>query len=127
MSDSRGYVFPHSKVSWGIIGVGDVCERKAGPALYKASRSSLAAVMRRTKHKAEDFAARHGVPGAYDSVEALLADAAVNAVYIASPVAFHAEHALAVAKAGLPCLLEKPMARCVLCERCTLEMSVCLI
>ena len=111
-SGCRGYTFPSDTVSWGIIGVGNVCEVKAGPALYKARGSSLVAVMRRTPGLARDFASRHGVARSYDTVEGLLADEAVNAVYIASPVGSHAEHALAAAKAGKPTLLEKPMGRC---------------
>src|SRR5581483_10952121 len=34
-------------IRWGIIGCGDVCERKSGPALQKAAGSALVAVMRR--------------------------------------------------------------------------------
>jgi hypothetical protein len=51
-----------AEVRWGIIGVGDVCEVKAGPALQKADGSKLVAVMRRNADKAKDFAVRHGVP-----------------------------------------------------------------
>ena len=50
------------QIRWGIIGVGDVCEVKAGPAFQKCVGSSLQAVMRRTASLAEDFAARHKVP-----------------------------------------------------------------
>ena len=52
-------------VKWGILGCGDVCEVKSGPALQDAANSSLVAVMRRTPGAAEDFAARHGVPALY--------------------------------------------------------------
>ena len=41
---------------WGIIGCGDVAEKKGGPALYLAEGSELIAVMRRDREKAEDFA-----------------------------------------------------------------------
>ena len=34
-------------VNWGILGCGDVCERKSGPPMYKTPHSALAAVMRR--------------------------------------------------------------------------------
>jgi predicted dehydrogenase len=51
-----------AEVRWGIIGVGDVCEVKAGPAFQKAEGSKLVAVMRRNADKAKDFAVRHGVP-----------------------------------------------------------------
>jgi predicted dehydrogenase len=40
----------------------------------------------------------------------MLADDAVEAVWIASPTALHPEHARAVAAAGKPMLLEKPVA-----------------
>ena len=66
-------------VRWGILGCGDVAEKKSGPALYKAHGSELVAVMRRDRAKAEDFARRHGAKRAYDSVQALLADTEVDA------------------------------------------------
>ena len=49
-------------IRWGIVGVGDVCEVKSGPAIQKASGAEVVAVMRRDVAKAEDFARRHGVP-----------------------------------------------------------------
>jgi hypothetical protein len=73
-----GFVFKDSAVRWGIIGVGDVCEVKAGPGLYKVPGSSLVAVMRRDGLKAAEFASRHGVARSYDTVEGLLTDKNVN-------------------------------------------------
>jgi len=102
---------PLSHVRWGIIGVGDVTERKSGPALQKAERSSLVAVMRRDGAKAADYAARHGVPRWYDDADALIHDPEVDAVYVATPPDSHAEYAIRVAAAGKPVYVEKPMAR----------------
>lgn len=73
-----GFNFSHKVVKWGIIGVGDVCEVKAGPGLYKVPGSRLAAVMRRDRDKASDFAARHGAARSYDTVQGLLSDPDVN-------------------------------------------------
>jgi predicted dehydrogenase len=98
-------------VRWGILGCGDVCEVKSGPAFQKARGSELVAVMRRDRAKAEDFARRHGVPAFYDDADALLADPRVDAVYVAAPPGNHQELALKVAAAGKPCYVEKPMAR----------------
>ena len=39
-------------VNWGIVGCGNVCERKSGPAMYKTPHSALAAVRRPTSHGA---------------------------------------------------------------------------
>lgn len=97
-------------IRWGIIGVGDVTEKKSGPALQKAEGSSLVAVMRRNAAKAEDYAKRHNVPKWYHDADKLIADPEVDAVYIATPPSSHKEYALKVAAAGKPVFVEKPMA-----------------
>jgi predicted dehydrogenase len=102
----------HAKdtVRWGIVGCGNVTEVKSGPGFQKADGSALVAVMRRDRGKAEDYARRHGVPRAYDRAQALIDDPEVDAVYVATPPSSHCDLALAVAAAGKPCLVEKPMA-----------------
>lgn len=102
---------PMNEVRWGILGCGDVCERKSGPAFAKCRNSSLVAVMRRDAEKAQDYARRHHVGAWYDDAQALIDDAQVNAVYIATPPGSHLELAQLVASAGKPCYVEKPMAR----------------
>lgn len=64
------------------------------------------------KRFAGEFSAK-----AYDTVAALCADPAIDAVYIATPHQFHREHALQAAQAGKHLLIEKPMALTV--EDCT--------
>jgi predicted dehydrogenase len=98
-------------VHWGTIGCGDVCERKAGPALYGVEGSELVAVMRRNRGKAEDFAKRHNVPRFYDSIGELLADPDIDSIYVATPNDTHLEPVLAAVEAGKHILVEKPMAR----------------
>ena len=97
-------------VRWGIVGCGDVTEVKSGPGFQKANASKLVAVMRRDVDKAADYAKRHGVPRHYGQAEALIEDAGVDAVYVATPPSSHLDLALKVAQAGKPCLVEKPMA-----------------
>ena len=98
-------------VRWGIIGCGDVTEVKSGPGFQKADGSSLVAVTRRDRAKAEDYARRHGVPRVHGTAVDLIRDPAVDAVYIATPPDTHEALALLAADAGKPCLVEKPMAR----------------
>ena len=98
-------------VRWGIIGCGDVTEVKSGPGLQKARDSELAAVMRRDRDKARDYARRHGVPRWYDDAGALIEDEGVDAVYVATPPDSHPEYTLRDAAAGKPVYVEKPMAR----------------
>ena len=97
-------------VRWGIIGCGDVTEVKSGPGFQKARNSELVAVMRRNAKLAEDYAIRHGVSRWYDNADALIHDPGVDAVYIATPPDSHKDYALAVARAGKPAYVEKPMA-----------------
>ena len=72
-------------VNWGIIGCGDVCEVKSGPAFQKVPNSKLVSVMRRDANKAADYAQRHNVPKYYSDAADLINDAEINAVYIATP------------------------------------------
>jgi predicted dehydrogenase len=106
-----GHFAGRSTVRWGIIGCGDVTEVKSGPGFRLASGSQLVAVMRRNGALAADYARRHGVPRWYDDARALIADPAVDAVYVATPPDSHADYALACAAAGKPAYVEKPMAR----------------
>jgi predicted dehydrogenase len=97
-------------IRWGIIGCGDVTEVKSGPAFNKVNNSSLIAVMRRDADKAKDYAIRHGVPKWYSNADDLINDTEINAIYIATPPAFHEEYAIAAINAGKSVYIEKPMA-----------------
>ena len=99
-----------AELRWGIIGTGDVAERKGGPALYLAERSRLTGVTNRNLDKAQSFATRHRDPQVFQSVAELLASEQIDAVYIATPPDSHCELTLQCAKAGMHVLCEKPMA-----------------
>ncbi|MCP4221060.1 MAG: Gfo/Idh/MocA family oxidoreductase [bacterium] len=98
------------EINWGIIGCGAVTEVKSGPAFNRPEGSRVAAVMRRNGAAAADYARRHKVPAWYDDAEKLIVSPAVNAVYIATPPASHAEYAIKAANAGKHVYVEKPMA-----------------
>ena len=108
---------------WGIIGVGDVTERKSGPGFQQAERSELVAVMRRSGDLAADYARRHDVPRWYDDADELINDPEVDAVYIATPPDSHKEYAIRVARAGKAVYVEKPMARTA--QECEEMISAC--
>ncbi len=96
-------------IRWGIIGCGDVTEKKSGPGLQKAEGSSLVAVMRRDGAKAADYAKRHHVPRWYDDAQKLIDDPEVDAIYIATPPYAHLEYTIKAAEAGKPVYCEKPL------------------
>lgn len=98
-------------IRWGVIGVGDVVERKSGRAFQTVPGSALVAVMRRDPERAADFAHRFGVPRWYADADQLLADDQVDAVYVATPPDSHLDYVVRAAAAGKPVYVEKPMAR----------------
>lgn len=111
------------QIRWGIIGCGDVTEKKSGPGFQKARGSELAAVMRRDGARAADYARRHGVPKWYDDADALIGDAEIDAIYIASPPTTHVDYIKRVARAGKPIYVEKPMG--VTHEESRLAVDAC--
>ena len=104
-----------SDVHWGIVGLGDVCQKKSGPAFSKCRGSQLVAVMRRTPKAAEAWA-RSNVPGGhckgYDNLEEFLKHSPLDAVYISTRPGTHLEIARQVAAAGKAVYVEKPVGRC---------------
>ena len=99
-----------SKVIWGIIGAGDVCEVKSAPAMYSIKNSEVKMVMRRNAARASNFAKRHGITNWTTSLDELLTDNDINAIYIATPPNTHAELTIKCAEAGKAIYVEKPMA-----------------
>jgi predicted dehydrogenase len=67
----------------------------------------MIAVGSRAQERADEFAARHAIPTAHGSYEALVTDPAVDVVYVASPHSEHLEHALLAIAAGKNVLVEK--------------------
>jgi len=98
-------------IVWGVIGAGDVCEKKSAPAMNKIQHSKIKTVMRRTASKAKDFAERHHIDHWSDQPDDIFNDSEINAVYIATPPNAHASLAIQAAKAGKAAYVEKPMAR----------------
>lgn len=96
-------------IKWGMIGAGDVTEVKSGPAFKKVAGSELVAVMRRDEAKVKDYAFRHGIARWYTDAEALINDATVNAIYIATPPDSHFRYCLMALQAGKAVYVEKPM------------------
>lgn len=95
-------------IRWGIIGLGRIAHKFAQD-LMTVEGCELYAVASRSQEKADDFASEFKVPKAYSSYEAL-ANARVDAVYIATPHALHKENTILCLKKGIAVLCEKPFA-----------------
>lgn len=97
------------KLRWGILSTGNIARRLA-KALQTSTTGELVAVASREVSKAEAFVKDFAGAKAYGSYDELLADANVDAVYIATPHPSHAHWAIRAARAGKHILCEKPAA-----------------
>ena len=95
-------------VRWGILATGRIA-RKLADAINESESSELAAVGSRSQTSADAFAGDYRGIAAHGSYEALLADAGVDAIYVATPHPQHAEWTIKALEAGKAVLCEKPM------------------
>ena len=95
---------------WGILGPGGIATAFA-TALVAETSQQIAACGSRDILRAREFASRFGGFTAYGSYDELVADPAVDIVYVASPHSAHHEHALLALRAGKPVLVEKAFTR----------------
>jgi predicted dehydrogenase len=91
----------------GLIGSGWISETYM-TALRQVPEGDAVAVWSRSRENAERFAARHHLSIATSRLDELLPH--VDAVCVNSPNAYHAEHAIAAARAGKHVIVEKPLA-----------------
>jgi len=96
------------KVRWGIIGTGGIA-RQFAKGLGASNTGALYAVGSRAQETAEAFGQDFDVPRRYGSYEGLLADGALDAVYISLPNHLHLEWTIKAARAGKHVLCEKPL------------------
>lgn len=97
-------------IRWGLVGTGAIANKRVGPALVSAQHSQLIAVCDVVKESVQEFAARFHVPYLYTSLDELLANPEIDAVYLATPIFLHGPQAMQTLRAGKHVLVEKPMA-----------------
>lgn len=112
-----------NKITFGIIGCGDVTEVKSGPAFQKLPGTRLKWVMRRNMEKLKDYARRHQVEHFTTDYLDILTDDEVDAVYIATPPHMHKFYTIEAARHKKDVYVEKPMALSV--EDSKEMMKVC--
>jgi predicted dehydrogenase len=93
----------------GILGCAKIAKQFARD-VYGSKQVSIQAVASRDLAKAQAFAQSFDIARAQGSYEALLADAALDAIYIPLPNSLHAEWAIRAMQAGKHVLCEKPLA-----------------
>jgi 1,5-anhydro-D-fructose reductase (1,5-anhydro-D-mannitol-forming) len=93
-------------LAWLVIGIGDITRKRVIPAILSEPRSTLYGAVTRDPKKAEAY------PGirVWTALDGALLSSAIDAVYVASPVALHAPNTIACLRAGKHVLCEKPVA-----------------
>ncbi len=97
-------------IRWGVLGAARIAVKHVLPSFRSARRSALAGIAARDPDRARSVASRFGIPRTYASYEELLADPAIDAVYIPLPNDLHSIWTLRALAAGKHVLCEKPIA-----------------
>jgi predicted dehydrogenase len=97
-------------VRYGILGFGHHGEKRLAPAFTATRESRLAGIWRRDQMKARENAQQYGIEHVFATPEELCASPDIDAVFVASPDAFHREHTLLALRHGKHVLCEKPLA-----------------
>jgi predicted dehydrogenase len=95
--------------NWGILGAARIANKFAD-GLKELSNAKRYAVAARSLERAEVFKENHGFEKACGSYEEMLADPALDVVYVATTNNLHFEHTMMCLEAGKSVLCEKPFA-----------------
>ena len=99
----------NTTIGFATIGTSKIT-RKFLSAAKECEGFKLVAVYSRDIKKAEQFAGEQGAERFYDSLDMLVADKDVEAVYVASPNYMHYKHVMKLLKAGKHVFCEKAIA-----------------
>ena len=94
----------------GILGVSGFFQKRIAIPVAQSPLIDLVAIASRSQDKAAQAAQEYGITRSYSDYESLLADEAVEAVYIPLPNHLHAPWIKKAADAGKHILCEKPIA-----------------
>jgi predicted dehydrogenase len=98
------------KIRWGVLGVAKIATDKVIPAMQRGQWSQVNAIASRNLERAQAAAAQLGIPKAYGSYEALVADPEIDAIYNPLPNHLHVPWTIKAAEHGKHVLCEKPIA-----------------
>ena len=98
------------RIRWGILGNATIARKCVIGAIQKSRNGLVHALGTRSPADAAEVAAENGIGNVYDGYNAVLADPAVDAVYVPLPNHMHLPWTLKALSAGKHVLCEKPLA-----------------
>ena len=98
-----------SKLKWGLIGASNIARQWLTASINGHPDCEVVSVYSRDAKRASDYARDLNLRSHYTSLDALLADPEIDAVYISTTNEKHRDEAIAAAKAGKHILCEKPL------------------
>ena len=99
-----------NRVRWGVLSSANIGMKKVLPAMQRSERCEIVAIASRDDATARAAAAELGIPKAYGSYEALLADPDIDAIYNPLPNNLHVPWSIKAIEAGKHVLCEKPIS-----------------
>ena len=93
----------------GVLGAAKIAPAALLKPARDVDRVEVVAVAARDRARADAFASKWSIPTVYDSYEAVIADAEIDAVYNPLPNGLHAPWTIAALEAGKHVLCEKPL------------------
>ena len=94
---------------WGLIGASTIAKEWVIGAI-RATGGEVVSVMSTSAERGKAYAAEQGIAKSVATLDALVNDPEIDAVYISTTNELHRDQALAAAKAGKHILCEKPLA-----------------
>jgi len=98
-----------NKVRWGVLSTANIGMQKVLPAMQRGQFCEIVAIASRDESTAQAAASRLGIPKAYGSYEAMLADPEIDAIYNPLPNHLHVPWSIKAIEAGKHVLCEKPI------------------
>ncbi len=108
---------PARKLGVALVGLGNYSTHELGPALRLTQHCRLAGVVTGSAEKGRQWARSYDFPEKsiyhYNTMARLADNPDIDIVYVVTPNALHAEHAIAAARAGKHVISEKPFTATV--------------
>jgi predicted dehydrogenase len=115
------------RIGFAICGLGGLSEHQIAPAFAKTQHCRLTGLVTGSPDRSRNWQRQYGIPDrsvyTYDAMERMADNRDIDAVYIVTPNAQHAEQAARAARAGKHVFCEKPMEVSV--EKCRQMIDAC--